>query len=188
MPLPGDYERDITWVEMSADDRAYALEKQAEYEEYLLTHLAADYTTKRINDTHLDEIFDRYQAAAGPGSMKRWNRLMPVKVELMVARRTQDPHHAPGPDGTWSGAWPLDGHAYPPRGQAVVYVLFDNDNTPCYVGSTSGLLTRLRRHSSEDKQFTHWVAHPCPDREAAYRLEDRLLREHTPYLNHKASR
>ncbi|MEU7855201.1 hypothetical protein [Nonomuraea sp. NPDC049141] len=188
MSMPGDYERDLSWVEMAAADRAHVEQQQAEHEEHLLTQLAADYIANRINKAQLYDIFDRYHAAAGPGSMKRWNRLMPITVELIVARRTNDPRHTPSSDGTWSGAWPLDGHAYPPRGQAVVYVLFDGGNVPCYVGSTSGLIARLQRHANEGKRFNHWIAHPCADREAAYRLEDRLLREHKPYLNQKASR
>ncbi|MEU4511739.1 GIY-YIG nuclease family protein [Nonomuraea wenchangensis] len=179
---------DLLWVEKAAADRICADQQQAEHETYLLKCLAADHTSGLVTDAQLDEIFDRYQAVAGHGSMRRWNSLMPVKAELLIARRTNDPQHGPGPDGVWSGTWPLDGQPFPVRGQAVVYVLFDSTNAPCYVGSTGAFLTRLRKHEREGKQFAHWTAHPCKDRETAYQLEDKLLREHKPYLNRKSCR
>ncbi|MBL1120211.1 GIY-YIG nuclease family protein [Streptomyces sp. 110] len=70
----------------------------------------------------------------------------------------------------------------------VVYALFDARNDPCYLGSTDQFRTRIGKHVKDGKVFTSWQAYPCPDREAAYVLEDRLLKERLPSLNKKASR
>lgn len=67
-------------------------------------------------------------------------------------------------------------------------MLFDEANVPCYVGSTKRLSDRLRQHKKDGKPFVRWQAHPCRDRDHAYELEVRLLEQHLPYLNKKASR
>lgn len=93
------------------------------------------------------------------------------------------------PDGTWRGEWPLAGSdSLPANGACVVYVLYDTPNEPCYVGSTQNIRARLKRHRMDGKEFAWWSAFGCADREAAYRLEERLLSEWQPYLNRKRTR
>ncbi len=100
------------------------------------------------------------------------------------------PWHSPnGPAGSWFGECPLnDGEPLPPKWTCVVYVLFDHENVPCYVGSTNQFRQRVKRHAYDGKRFVRWVAYPCADREAAFDLEVKLLAEHKPYLNVKAGR
>lgn len=95
-----------------------------------------------------------------------------------------DPHwHDSLPD--WIDCVPSDENPMPPRGQAVLYVLYDAFSTPCYVGSTGNFPARLRWHLNDGKPVTVWSAFPCASRAAAYALEDRLLKQHMPYLNKK---
>lgn len=85
----------------------------------------------------------------------------------------------------WAGDWrrASDQTPMPRRGQSVVYVLYDDRNQPCYVGSTGDLTARLKAHRKDGKKFVYWTAYPCVDRTEAYRLEDRLLKGEMPYLN-----
>lgn len=93
-----------------------------------------------------------------------------------------------GPQG-WEGDAPLGPFEIcPPRGVSVVYVLFDETSEPCYVGSTKTFRDRLKVHLRDGKPAVRWVAYPCASRAHAYLLEDRLLRQHMPYMNRKASR
>jgi predicted GIY-YIG superfamily endonuclease len=68
-----------------------------------------------------------------------------------------------------------------------VYVLFDAAGEPCYIGSTQNFRERARVHRT-GIAYERWVAYPCTDREAAYELETRLLKEHKPYRNKKRGR
>ncbi len=118
--------------------------------------------------------------------MNAWDEIVgtPWKRVAQFAKRLPN-----GPEGSWTGEYPIAAGAPSPlSGAAVVYVLFDEANAPCYVGSTHTFRARLRRHEKDGKRFVRWQAHPCDDRDHAYRLEDRLLRQHMPYLNRKASR
>lgn len=136
----------------------------------------------------LDELariyrFD-YRPYALPGHTSRWDAVMPTYAS---ARRLRDEKRwlANGPHGTWTGE--RHGGPYPPPGVPFVYVLYDAQNVPCYVGSSGHVSARLAVHR-KDKPFVRWIAHPCRDREHAYAEETRLLREHKPYLNKRASR
>lgn len=94
-----------------------------------------------------------------------------------------------GPEGTYVGVAPLPGDDVAPlEGTPVVYVLFDEDNEPCYVGSTQNLRARLNAHLTNGKQFVRWQAYPCASREDAYVLEERLLVERMPRLNRRRGR
>lgn len=107
---------------------------------------------------------------------------------------------ATGPHGSWTNyhprfddalpdrvsCTPSDENPMPPRGQNVVYVLYDAFGTPCYVGSSGDFPTRLKWHLKDGKPVRVWIAYPCASRKAAYALEDRLLKQYKPYLNKKA--
>lgn len=86
----------------------------------------------------------------------------------------------------WVSSTPSDDNPMPPRGQNVVYVLYDAFSTPCYVGSSGDFPARLKWHLKDGKPVRVWIAYPCDSRQAAYALEDRLLKQHLPYLNRKA--
>jgi hypothetical protein len=115
-------------------------------------------------------------------------------MDLWVA----DLKHVPiGPHGSWTNYdphwhdslpnWvsytPSEENPLPRRGQSVVYVFYDTANTPCYVGSTGDFPKRLKWHLKDRKPVVVWIAFPCSSRDAAYALEDCLLKQHMPYLN-----
>ncbi len=87
---------------------------------------------------------------------------------------------------SWSGEWPRWGAYCPGPGVHVVYVLFDADLTPCYLGSSSNLANRLRAHAHDGKRFARWQAYRHASRDAAREAETRMLRDVMPYLNRKA--
>lgn len=157
----------------------------------VLTRLSADHRAGRIDIEELFEMFQWFKARDVGGFIHRWNEHFEGEYQSRRIRHTRDRvlRTRPDDDGNWRGTWPMPDRApAPPFGQSVVYVLFDAENVPCYVGSSEQLRTRLRAHDSDGKQFVHWLAYPCRDRQDAFELEDRLLREHKPYLNRKARR
>lgn len=156
-------------------------------EDQLIYRLATDYRAGRIRAADVYDAFLECKGITARGFRDRWNAQMPD--ELRAARIMWTAvKYAPDSDGNWRGTYPFEGSGTPPHKVSVVYVLFDEHNVPCYVGSTSQFRIRLRSHDREGKQFVRWLAYPCADRDRAYELEDRLLRQHKPYLNRKASR
>ncbi|WP_432563691.1 GIY-YIG nuclease family protein [Kineococcus sp. SYSU DK003] len=122
-----------------------------------------------------------------PGFATRWDEAVDLDSRT-IARARQFNSLPNGPDGSWQGDNPLPAGASAPRtGVAVVYVLFDDDGSPCYVGSSMQFRSRLTWHRKR-KSFRYWAAYPCADREDAYVREERMLREVLPRLNKKASR
>lgn len=130
----------------------------------------------------------------------RWFEAGLPAVETLMDLWVASLKHTPtGPHGSWTNydpAWDdhlptwvsytaSDENPMPPRGQSVVYILYDGASTPCYVGSSLDFSARLKWHLKDGKPVVVWVAYPCADRDAAYALEDRLLKQHMPYLNKK---
>lgn len=150
----------------------------------VLTAISAAYAGGDMSVWDLADLHTDFAAAAAPGYRKRWNAAIPVSAELLTRRSKNRPN---GPHGSWQGTFPITDPPAPSAGMDVVYVLYDHANVPCYVGSTDNFRVRLARHG-RDKRFATWTAFPCPDREAAYQLEERLLAEHMPYLNKKRGR
>ncbi|MEV0616112.1 GIY-YIG nuclease family protein [Nonomuraea sp. NPDC050404] len=166
---------------------------QLDAERQVLHRIGRDYVAGLLTEDDLHGLCQRYRETVvhlkRPGWSKLWDEAVPFKSSTLtnfwVIRRYRQ-----NEDGAWSGEGHLDQRAPRPRdGQAVVYVLFDDENVPCYVGSTEKFKQRIGTHRRDDgKSFVRWIAYPCPDREAAYVLEDRLLKEHKPYLNRRAAR
>ncbi|WP_068924976.1 GIY-YIG nuclease family protein [Planobispora rosea] len=187
MTTPDTYEATLQHIELIARKRDKLLAAQLDAENQVLYRAASDYAAGRLSPDGLAEIYQRYRAVIAtderPSMTQVWNENVPVSIAQLKARISPQPNI----DGTWRGVYPFADDWRPPLGQSVVYVLYDADNIPCYVGSTQEFSTRLNNHA-RDKAFTAWTAYPCTDREAAYQLEDRLLKERKPYLNRKASR
>ena len=162
-------------------------------EEQFLCRISQLYSARQISEVELAFIYRAYAEFAVPGFLKRWEANIPVKpgrVQYILRDLETTERHAPNmPDGTWQGSWPLDrADRVPMYNTCVVYVLYDATNEPCYVGSTQNLKARLKDHHKDEKPFIRWTAFACTDREAAYRLEEKLLAEHQPYLNKKRYR
>jgi hypothetical protein len=161
-----------------------ALRNEAEHQ--LLHRLGGDYAAGRLGLQDLIDLHRDYRRLAIPGRMTRWNKAISIRWNQMRKANTWIPN---GPAGSWVGRYPrFEDDACPPTNSFVVYVLFDAANEPIYVGSTGDLKTRLKTHSNQGKPFVHWQAYEAEDREAAYLLEEKLLRERLPPLNKKAGR
>jgi GIY-YIG catalytic domain len=151
-----------------------------------LHRIGSDYRTGRLTPEQLFAAFTEIHALEMSGRMHMWNEIVGISWQRLTQLGKQLPN---GPEGSWVGEYPIPADAPRPiYGISVVYVLFDEANEPCYVGSTNKLSARLNAHKKDGKRFVRWQAHHCGDRDHAYRLEDRLLRQHMPYLNRKASR
>ena len=151
-----------------------------------LHRIGSDYRTGQITHAQLITAFTHVRALEMSGRMSAWDEIVGISHRRLIQMAKQLPN---GPEGSWIGEYPIPMDAPRPiYGVAVVYVLFDDANVPCYVGSTDKLSPRLTARAKDGKRFVRWHAHPCDDREHAYRLEDRLLKRHKPYLNRKASR
>lgn len=155
-------------------------------EEQMLQRLGTAHRRGAISDAQLHAAYDAYRELGIPGRSKRWNAHIDVPWGSIDQERRWLPN---GPEGTWVGVWPLQlNHSAPIGGTPVVYILFDDCNIPCYVGSTGNLRARLKAHARTGKVFSQWQAYPCRDREHAYEVEDRLLKEKLPHLNRRAGR
>lgn len=152
-----------------------------------LSHrIGAAVRSGEIDDAQLVAIWEQIRDSAVPGRQKFWDKNVPTKWLRLKYRKNQIPN---GPEGTWVGENPcVPTDPAPGVGVSVVYVLFDDQNEPCYVGSTGNFRPRLKAHIQSGKQFVRWQAHPCRDREHAYELEVRLLGERKPRLNRRVGR
>lgn len=179
-------------IAMLSAKRRTLLAAQAEAEEQFAHSVGRMY---RAGQLDLDDLLDLYLAFRdasdrAKGFSTRWNSAVPVSPGRLFAwEQERGSRQVDGPAGSWAGDWPggKDDPLPPARG-FMVYVLFDERNEPCYVGSSGQLRQRLGQHARDGKQFAHWTAYECPSREEAFALEDRLLAEHKPYLNKKSGR
>lgn len=154
--------------------------------EQALHRIGSDFRTGRISQHQLCLALLEIRSLEMSGRMNAWDEIVGVSWKRLSQMAKQLPN---GPEGSWVGDYPIPLNAPRPiYGVPVVYVLFDEANEPCYVGSTDKFSPRMTAHEKSGKRFVRWQAHPCDDREHAYRLEDRLLKRHKPYLNRKASR
>lgn len=160
------------------------LAAQLDAEAQFLHSVAAAYAAGELDMGALADAYQEYRAVAGTGFRTRWNDAVPVSAATLREWPSAAPN---GPAGSWEGTYPIEGGPAPRHGVCVAYVLFDDANEPCYVGSTSNFRNRLGNHRRDGKAFVRWAAFPCTDRTAAYALEDRLLKEHKPYLNKRAA-
>lgn len=197
------FEATLAHIARIKEKRERLAKAQKEAEDQLLANVRRMHEESGDID-ELNALYERYRSVAESGYGKRWNEVIPVTWMKLNARRRELEALAAalierkaarwqpnGANGSFHGVWPLVDPAIDPRpryGVAVVYVLYDERLDPCYVGSTEDFSHRLDAHRRDGKEFVRWCAFPCADREAAYRLEDQLLREVKPYLNRKASR
>lgn len=169
------------------DQRRQRLEEaQLEAEEQVLHRAGLMRRSGELDFDGLYEIFCWFKRHGLPRCPTRWDANMDIPWKRVEAAARHRPN---GPEGTWIGEYPLGGKETAPReGTAVLYVLFDETNEPCYVGSTDNLRQRLKAHATAGKRFTRWQAYRSDDREAAYQLEERCLWERLPPLNRRRGR
>lgn len=168
---------------------------QRDAEASLLVSIRRAWESAEIDLEGLYALYNQFRDLSDPGYGKRWNAAMPISHGSLrnahsdLLYRRQPRWQANGSHGSYHGVWPLgENDPRPMNGECVVYVLYDAASRPCYVGSTQGFYYRMKAHWADGKVFERWVAFVCDDRDAAYKLEDGLLKEHTPYLNRRAAR
>lgn len=137
-----------------------------------------------------------YEEINCPGLFAAWNAVGLPHPSKMRAESDTTQRCAPNDpaSGGWVGGWDwgtpggplLD--AYPRDWTPVVYVLYGANAEPIYCGSTEHFRQRLKAHHREGKEFVAYRAVRCADRERAFALEDRLLKQSCPPLNRRASR
>jgi GIY-YIG catalytic domain len=192
-PTLAPYASTLQHIAMISEKLASVAEKLMEAKReaqcQLVQRIASDYAAGRLTRRQLCAAYDAYRTTSGTGFSETWNAALPfsaTQMQHMKARFRREDRCAVS---QWSGEFPFDEiEATPPNDFSVVYVLFDQGNQPCYVGSTKNFRSRVRRHAKDGKCFAHWTAYPCGSRESAYQLEERLLRERLPYLNKKVTR
>ncbi|MFJ2007960.1 GIY-YIG nuclease family protein [Streptomyces chartreusis] len=178
------YAANLQHIKLLQDKQKSLAVAQEKAEDQILHHYGSGYRCGDISITELLEFFDAYRDLETPRWSRRWNEHVPLPYQTCSLL-----HPPNGPHHTWIGNWPCPEDAPTPlKGVAVVYILFNEGNEPCYVGSTQRFRTRMNDHVKQGKVFVQWQAFPCPDRESAYELEDRLLKERLPHLNRKAGR
>lgn len=185
------YASTLQHIDLLTGKRWKLIYAQAKAEEQVIHRAAVDYRAGHLDIEGLFDVYEYLKPRAVEGFRARWNIHMPDEAKSRVIRHSvyRKRRFTPDDDGVWRGAFPFGTtERYPPTGTSVVYVLFDDANAPCYVGSTADFCARAKAHHKDGKPFVRWMAYPCTDREAAYDLEARLLREHMPYLNRKAGR
>lgn len=160
-------------------------------EEQFCSAVGRAHAAGELSDEQLESVYWDFRAVASMGFARRWDGAVKRSSNYFSCHGSPKLRYtANGPDGTWLGPWPLaPPDPRPPVGTSVVYVLFDDANHPCYVGSTYGLATRLRQHVQDGKPVTTWVARGCADREeAGTDVEEEWLASYQPYLNKRVTR
>ena len=145
-----------------------------------------------------DEVVDAAMAVTAgghlPGWVARWNEAFGFDVRAVIYQRNYEARNAARHEQNagygWTGNYGDSGTSFPrpPKGQSVVYVLFDAAAEPIYLGSTHDLAGRIKAHRREGKPVVYWRAAPYATREEAYAAEDEMLRAVKPEMNRKASR
>lgn len=190
--VPGELKATLEHLGLLYDVQAALHRARAAAEEQVMHRAGVLHAAGVMDEASLIALYGVVTAVGLPGFTKRWDASIGLQASRLPNLRTHLRHlerNAPNaPDGTWRGTWPLNGGPVPIDGIPVVYVLYDAESAPCYAGSSDHLKGRLQGHERDGKPFVRWTASRCSDREAAYRLEDRLLKESKPYLNKRAGR
>ncbi len=153
----------------------------------LYTCADREYRDGNIALDDLAALYERARSFGGVGFSTVWGEHMSVKAALIRQYLQATPPNVTGTPA-WSGAYPYEsGVPRPPKGVAVVYVLYDVTLEPIYLGSSAHFAARMRTHR-RTKPVRWWLAYPCATREAAYLLEEGLLTTRKPAMNVKTSR
>lgn len=171
-------------------------ERLGDAESQFLQRWAGAYRTGLVSeDDIIDAALDVAMSGHLPsGWMARWSEAFGVNVRALVYQRNYQAkhaeHHQENAGHGWVGTCEDSGASFPrpPKGQCVVYVLFDVASEPVYVGSTQDLAGRIRAHRRDGKPVAHWRAVPYATREDAYAAEEAMLRTVKPMMNRKAGR
>lgn len=155
---------------------------------------------KALTEEQLLDMLLAMRDSYGTGHSKVWDRHMPPTLSSRHVRTivASQRHYAEkvernqpnGPtEGNWVGTLPECWQGpMPLDGDPVIYMLFDADGEPVYLGSTGGFRTRLAAHVREKPGIHSWSAQLCESREQAYDIEDQLLKLRMHKYNRKQGR
>jgi GIY-YIG catalytic domain-containing protein len=178
--LPKDVQSTLDHLAMLSERRQMFVEREEAGRAQLIHRLGIQWRAGDVTPAQVLTIYGRIRDLNLPGFMKLWDEArLPSPQSLRGPRKTGFPNRS---DGGWEGKRYNDLWPGPLEGQCVVYVLYDRENKPCYVGSSGQLQNRISAHR-QTKQFDYWIAWPCEDRKAAYVRESQMLQEYAPYLN-----
>lgn len=183
------YADTLQHIKLISAKREALVAKQLEAEAQLIHAVSREWRNGNLTLLELADVYEEYRQTSDPGYSKRWNEAAPVLADaLLRVRKDVSSRYAPEPETGWYGIFPLGELSARPRpGVCVVYVLFDGNNVPCYVGSTNNLAARMKAHHKDGKRFGKWQARSCSSRADAYALERRWLAQYMPYLNKRSA-
>lgn len=185
------YADELRHIESVRAEIAHLATEQEQAEDRVIERAGRDYNAGRLDIEELFALYEWIRPRTVGKIRDRWNRHMPREAWSQCLRHTIErrDRHRPDPDGAWRGTYPLHpASRYPGSGVSVIYVLYDDADQACYVGSTERFGQRMDAHRRDGKRFVRWTAEACPDREVAYAIESRVLGHCQPYLNKKSSR
>ncbi|MFF8371857.1 GIY-YIG nuclease family protein [Streptomyces lydicus] len=153
------YQVTLQHIQLLQDRQKKLAAAQEQAEHQVLHHYGSGYRCGDITIAQLLAFFEAYTALETPRRSRRWNEHIDIAYQTCHLMQTPN-----GPEGTWIGSWPCsEAEPYPVRGVAVVYVLFDANNQPCYVGSTNQFRTRMGKHvASPQPTHCHDVQRSSP--------------------------
>lgn len=188
LDAPPAYEASLQHLELLHRKIVQLEQARTEAEEQFCTSVGRAYAQGAVTDDALALVYLDFRAAAGPGFTKRWDEavaLTSYQANLITGSNGRYTPNAP--EGAWHGVWPMDyDDPRPRKGKSVVYLLFDDGNVPCYVGSTANFGERMKRHAKDGKPVAAWRAVGTHSRADAYATETAWLQSYKPYLNKRA--
>lgn len=158
--------------------------------EQMFHDIAVQHRANRFTEDDLADLYHEVRQT-GTGFHAQWEKIVGVNTcTLRHVRIARDRTRKNGPGGlSWVGTYPIAvTDPAPANWSSVVYVLYDSANEPIYVGSTWHFRERMNDHWKNGKPIARWMACPAGSREAAYLMEDGLLKERKPSMNRKAGR
>jgi hypothetical protein len=151
-------------------------------EEQFVHRVGVEFAAGHLSEMDLRDLYYEFRDIAASGFGKRWDAAVAIPWSKLT--KQTGAWRPNGPGGSWHGSgvpiWPND--PCPANGISVVYVLYEADWSPCYVGSSEQFRQRIKAHK-KTKAFEYWRAWPCTDRADAYRRESEMLAEVMPHLN-----
>lgn len=173
-------------------------------EEQVMHRLGVEYRAGIVGQSEVGDILHEVRHLLAPGWMKRCEVALGFPVRKLMSSRAQKTaneamygqNEAWGWSGSCSMEWTDDGRPLertvswprPMKGVSVVYLLHSVFGDPLYVGSTHDFSARIKSHLLDGKPAAFWSAYLCANREEAYVLEDRLLKENMPTMNKRRGR
>lgn len=188
--------------------RLAVLQQRMDAAEEQVTHrLGLEYRAGRITRDDVIAVLAEVRPHLTTGWTNRWAEQIGFDV-LAHARSLESlarysERNAQNIEGGWEGSCYVADEAVvtpggrthyvvsnprPVKGHAVVYVLYDADLEPLYVGSTGEFPARMKAHLRAGKPARWWRAYLYPDREAAYVAEVEMLKAVMPKMNRRAGR